>query len=130
MGEDAITRGIVYRRIPPTWVVTAEDGSRRPSSQAFNNDGEGSPMSGYHDELLADEALGPSDVLAGHDGFFVSSLDVSFLLDEEQRVVRALVDRPVHPCDVAHVHVDGRKNASRRKRLSKHARWVPGLGPS
>jgi len=86
-------------------------------------------MSGYHDGLLADAALGPSDVLAGHDGFFVSALEVAFLLSEHQTVVLAPIDPQLQPCDVAHVHVDGPKNSSRRKRLSKQARWVQGLGP-
>ncbi len=118
----------MLRRIPPVWLVE-DDGVHRPSSQAFNNDGDGEPMSGYLDSVVSSLGLKRERVLDGHAGFFLAALGVQALIDEEQRVVRDPIEPPIHPCDPAHVAVEGSKANKRRKRLAKAAVWVAGSCP-
>jgi hypothetical protein len=106
-----------------------QDGVARPSGQAFNNDGDGEPMSGYLDSAVSELGLARRDVLSGHEGFFLVGLGVQVLLDEEQAVVRDPIEPPTHPCDPAHVAVTGKKGSGRRRRLAKAAMWVAGSCP-
>lgn len=106
-----------------------QDGVPRPSGQAFNNDGDGEPMSGYLDSAVSELGLARGEVLSGHPGFFLVGLGVQVLLNEEQAVVRDPIEPPAHPCDPAHVAVTGKKGSGRRRRLAKAAMWVAGSCP-
>jgi hypothetical protein len=119
---------LVLRRIPPDWVVPTDEGDR-PSSQAFGNNGDDDPMSGYLDQLLAPNDLQRRDIVDGHDGFLVAALKVSDLTDQQQVVQPDPIVPVTHCCDPAHAKVVGQKNSKRRKRLAATARWLPGLGP-
>jgi len=119
---------LVLRRVPDVWVVRDPLGPR-PSSQAFNNDGDGEPMSGYLDSSLREHSLSRADIVADHDGFYAVALQVGLLLDEEQSVLRDPIEPPGHICDPAHATVAGTKANNRRKRLSRAARWVAGSCP-
>lgn len=119
----------MLRRIPPDWLVD-QDGTSRPSGQAFNNDGDGEPMSGFLDSAVSELGLARGDVLSGHAGFFLVGLGVQVLLDEEQAVIRDPIEPPTHPCDPAHAAVAGQKGSGRRRRLARAAMWVAGACPT
>lgn len=120
---------LVLRRVPALWIVLGENGTLRPSGQAFNNDGDGEPMSCYLDSDLKPNKLTRADVLIDHDGFFLAGLVVQDLIDEEQDVYRDPIVPAVHLCDPAHVSVAGSKGSGRRRRLAKASLWVRGLCP-
>ncbi len=101
-----------------------QDGVPRPSGQAFNNDGDGEPMSGFLDSKVSELGLARCEVLRGHDGFFLVGLEVPVLLAEEQTVIRDPIEPPMYPCDPAHVAVTGPKGSGRRRRLARAAMWV------
>jgi hypothetical protein len=126
--EAILPEDLVLRRIPPQWVV--RDGDHfKASSQAFNNDGDGEPMSIYLDELLRLNRLERQRVIDGHDGFFVAALKVEDLQREDQEVIHDPIEPPIHCCDPAHGIAVGGKAPKVRKRLARSARWLPGLGP-
>jgi hypothetical protein len=128
-GTDGLAEDDLFlRRVPSIWVVEGDDGLR-PSSQAFNNDPEGGPMSGYLDGLFARLGLERHQVVEGMSGFFVAGLTVGFLVREQQEVRHDPIDPPKHCCDPAHAGVSGSKANKRRARFAKSARWVPGLAP-
>jgi hypothetical protein len=106
----------LWRRIPPWHFVPDENtGQVRPSSAAFDNDPNGSPMS----VVLAAEAIGPEQVLAGHPGFALASIKVGLVRECQQGVVRdPLPDEP------AHALVFGHKTKMVRRRMAREATWV------
>ena len=117
----------LLRRIPPQWEVRDDnEGATRPSSQAFNNDGEGDPMSTFLEQELKPKSLGYEHVIFGHAGFGLAALMAGFCRDEEQqRLARdPIADDPFHPCNPIHAVVVGKKGSKRRGRFAKHAEWV------
>jgi hypothetical protein len=119
---------LVLRRIPGVWVVE-ENGLPRPSGQAFNNDGAGEPMSVYLDSVLREIELSRTDVLDGHDGFYLAAVVVQVLLDEEQDIQSDPITPQIHKCDPAHAIVVGDKGRHRRRRIARQAQWIDGLCP-
>jgi|ERR1700688_721762 len=121
---------LILRRVPRVWVVPSDEGPRA-SSQAFNNDRDGGPMSGYLDSLLVQYGLTRGQILDGHapGEFFVAALTVGFLQSEDQTIVPDPIVPTQHICDPAHVGVAGNKAPGRRSRLARASRWVPGVGP-
>jgi len=124
------SQDLVFRRVPHWQVVPTDDGPRA-SGQAFDNDGDGFPMSAYADPLLREHGLGRAQTLDDHpDGeFFVTAVRVETLTAEEQQVVPDPIVPQVHVCDPAHVAVVGDKPTKRRRRIARTSRWVPGLDP-
>jgi hypothetical protein len=120
---------LVLRRIPAVWVVSAADGTPCATSQAFENDRDGGPMSAFLDSALRENGLHRTDIIQGHPGFYAVALTVDTLTREEQTVVRDPIEPPQHICDPAHVLVVGQKGLGRRRRLAKAARWVEGVCP-
>lgn len=120
--DDAIPDdAILWRRVPPYWVTYDENlGRERPSSQAFQDHRDGSPMSVF----LADDCNGPDEALEGNEGFLLVEFTAGDVrgLDPRQGVVRdPLPDQP------AHAHVCGRKTGSVKSTLAKDlATWVVG----
>lgn len=114
---------VLWRRIPPSpgWVTYDDNlGYKRPSSGAFDDHPNGSPMS----VLIADECEGPEEALEGNEGFYLVEFTAGDVraLEPPQGVVPA--PRPDQP---AHAHVCGRKTYSVRSTLAKElADWVVG----
>src|SRR5260370_18038585 len=65
----------LLRRIPPQHFYFDQNLNRlRPSSAAFEDDGDGDPMSVYLSSVLTAETREPSTVLAGHEGYALASI--------------------------------------------------------
>ena len=110
----------LWRRIPPQWFVPDQNlGGMRPTSQAFQDHPNGTPMS----VLLAVDLLasgGNSDTaLSGHAGFALASVTAGLCRECSQKVARDPT-----PKEPAHGVVVGNKTNSVRKRLAREARWV------
>jgi hypothetical protein len=112
----------LWRRIPPRWWVKDEQlGRLRPSSAAFTNDPDGSPMSIQIASVLAANGLGPGHVLAGpqHRGFALASVTAGSVRQLGQGVMRTPL-----PGDPAHGEVLGHKPKRVQKALARQAMWV------
>jgi hypothetical protein len=106
----------LWRRIPPWHFYFDEKlGRVRPSKAAFEDDGDGSPMS----VTLAGEAGRPDDALVGHPGFALAAITAGLARSCGQRIVRDPT-----PNDPAHAVVIGRKTDSIKRRFAREARWV------
>lgn len=114
----------LWRRIPP-WHFVRDDnaGIMRPSSAAFENHPNGSPMSVIlGDEILASGRLA-EEVLAGHVGFALAVFTAGLARQSGQGVMRD--PRPEEP---AHAVVFGEKPKRVGRLLAKSAKWV--ISPS
>lgn len=106
----------LWRRIPPFHCIwDANVGRVRPSSAAFDDDPDGSPMS----VVLAEESSDPQSVLAGHEGFALASFKAGLA-----RECRLGIARDPLPEQPAHALVLGRKTKSVMRRLAKGSSWV------
>jgi hypothetical protein len=107
---------VLWRRIPSWhWVQDENLGRMRPSTAAFEDDDDGSPMS----VALASECAGPEVVLAGHEGFALAAFTAGFARQRGQRIARD--PRPGEPW---HAVVIGKKTHSVRKQLARDCQWV------
>jgi hypothetical protein len=106
----------LWRRIPP-WHFYFDDklGRTRPSKAAFEDDGDGSPMS----VVLAAESGRLEAALAGHQGYALATITAGLARACGQRVARDPT-----PGDPAHAIVIGRKTDGIRRRFAREARWV------
>jgi hypothetical protein len=88
-------------------------------------------MSAYLDSLLERNGLARHQILDDHPPgeFFVTSLTVEVLEEEQQAILHDPIEPQSHVCDPAHVAVVGDKPTKRRSRLARSSRWVPGLDP-
>ena len=106
----------LWRRIPPWHFYRDEKlGRVRPSKAAFEDDGDGSPMS----VVLAADAGAPGSALAGHAGFALAAITAGLARSCGQGVVRDPT-----PDEPAHAVVIGRKTDSIKRRFAREARWV------
>jgi hypothetical protein len=110
----------LFRRIPPCHFVPDQNsGGLRPSSAAFNDHPNGSPMSVVLADVLAAMGRRPDDVLAGHIGFALAKITAGFARECQQGVAREpLEDEP------AHAVVFGRKTKAVMRKLATEAHWV------
>jgi hypothetical protein len=109
----------LWRRIHPDWIVYDENlKAWRLSSQAFNDDSEGGPMS----VVLAPEVLAsgrtPIDILARFRGYGSAAVRAALARELNQGV-----KRDPEPDEPAHAVVVGKKTSSVRKSFSRGARW-------
>jgi len=110
----------LWRRIPP-WHFVRDDnaGMLRPSSAAFENHPNGSPMS----VVLGDEIIASGrsvrEVVAGYADFAVATFTAGLARDCGQGVVR----EPL-PEEPAHAVVFGNKPKRVARRIAKSAAWV------
>lgn len=110
----------VWRRINPKWVKhDPAQGRLRPSSQAFQDSTDGTPLS----VLLAADLPGPHAALEGHEGYYLAALSVGFV-----RSLGFVVTRhPIRDQDPpGHAWIVGRKTSRFRTELARHATWVVG----
>jgi hypothetical protein len=106
----------LWRRIPRWHLVNDESiGQIRPSSAAFEDHPDGSPMS----VVLGAESRGAESVLAGYPGFALASIKAGLARECQQGVARDPL-----PEEPAHAVVFGHKTKSVRKRLAREATWV------
>ena len=106
----------LWRRIPPWHFYFDEKlGRLRPSKAAFEDDGDGSPMS----VVLAFDAGPPESVLVGHARFALATITAGLVRICGQGVVRDPI-----PDEPAHAVVVGRKTDSIKRRFAREARWV------
>src|SRR5437870_136262 len=75
----------LWRRIPPRHFIADENrGVIRPSSAAFEDDDDGSPMSVY----LASDTPSPGAALVGHAGFALAAITARLARECKQGIVR------------------------------------------
>src|SRR6266852_2979158 len=108
----------LWRRIHPSWVFfDANEGRVRPTSQAFKDSSDGTPMSA----LLAKEDT-PHRALAaswGEKGFSLAAITAGLARQRGLGVVR-----DPQPEDPPHLLVFGDKTKFVREGLALAARWV------
>ena len=111
----------LFRRLPLEWVIRDENlNCHRPSSQAFNNSQDGSPMSVFREDVLNSEGRTPSSVLAGtYSNYGLASLTAEVVRREGQ----GIAPDPL-PDETSHALVFGSKPPKLRKRLAKAAELV------
>ena len=110
----------LWRRIPPWHFIPDENrGGFRPSSAAFDNHPDGTPMSVLLADLVRQTGRNAHDALARHVGFALASFTAGLARDCEQSVAR----EPI-PDEPAHAVVFGRKTTGVKRRLAKGAEWV------
>jgi hypothetical protein len=114
----------LFRRIPPWHHVFDENLNRwRPSSAAFQDDGDADPMSVYLSSVLTAEQRDPSTVLAGHVGYSLASISAGLARSKDQTVH----PDPL-PAESSHAVVCGEKGTNRknapRKAFALQAVWI------
>ncbi len=118
----------LWRRVPPHHFVFDDNrGTWRPSSAAFDDHPNGTPMSVVLGEDVAAASRTADSVLAGHEGFGLVSLPAGLARENRQGIVR----RPL-PDEPAHAEVFGKKTRGVRKALAKGSKWIvpPLAGPA
>lgn len=110
----------LWRRVPPRHVIFDENRAAwRPSSAAFEDHPNGTPMSVVLGQEVLNAGRGPASVLAGHEGFGLVSFTAALAREKRQGIVR----RPL-PEEPAHAEVFGKKTESVRKAFAKSCFWV------
>lgn len=118
---------ILLRRIPPWQVYWDKQlGRYRPSSQAFDDDDEGDPMSVYLTSVMEELGLSAERTLDDQaPGFGVAGILAGIVRDASQVVQRdAKPGLPIHVCDPAHAVVAGAKGGKKRSKVGKKFHWV------
>lgn len=109
----------LWRRIPPTWhKFDKRLGRHRPSTQAFRDSRDGTPMSVY----LGPECGGDERVLAGHEGFLLGYFTAGLAREWSQRVTR----EPRLETEPGHAWVAGKKTDAVRSALARGSGWIVG----
>ncbi len=110
----------LWRRIPPTHFVFDKNlQCWRPSSAAFEDHPNGSPMSVVLGQEVLDASRTAESVLAGHDHFGLVSFTAGLAREKCQGIRR----NPL-PKEPAHAEVVGRKTKSVRRALAKGSGWI------
>ena len=110
----------LWRRISPKHFVLDENRNLvRPSSAAFDDHPNGSPMSVFLADEVTQTGRGPLAVLANHHGFALASITAGLARACGQGVARDPL-----PHESAHGVVFGRKTDSVRRTLAMGSRLV------
>lgn len=110
----------VMRRVRIDEIITDEDGTPRPSSQAFKQDGPDGDVSVY----LASETT-PARITQDYPGTYVAEVDVGTI-----RAQGLDVERDPVPGEPGHCNITGRKSRSRARTIARSYRWAEGYGPA
>ena len=114
----------LWRRVHHKHIINDENRGRvRPTSAAFRDSSDGSPMSALRAKVVNETARRPEDVLdANHP--YLASMRVQMLRSRELGI-----DPRKHMGheDPAHVYVFGNKTKSTRAAIAENAEWV--IGP-
>src|SRR5256885_17105579 len=102
----------LYRRIPPLHFYADKNENRvRPSSAAFEDDGDGDPMSVCLARVLQAENREPSSVLVGHEGYALAAITAGLARSHNQTIhSRPLAEESSHAL-VCGDKESGKKNA-------------------
>lgn len=110
----------LWRRIHPAHIVPdANRGSLRPSSAAFGDSEDGSPMSVYLSSLVQQSDRRPADLLSDWRSFGLASIGAGNV-----RLLHLGVVRDPLPEEPAHGLVTGPKPRSVQRKLAKASTWV------
>ncbi|MBM4018911.1 MAG: hypothetical protein FJ288_11380 [Planctomycetes bacterium] len=110
----------LWRRIPPQWFVLDRNlGSMRPTSQAFQDHPNGTPMSVLLADVVRESGRGTTAALVGHKGFALAAITAGLCRQCSQKVAR-----DPKPDEPAHGVVVGKKSDAVRRRLAREAQWV------
>lgn len=111
---------LLWRRIPPFHFVRDENlGRLRPSSAAFEDHPNGTPMSVHIAKDAEAEGHQPEDVLEGHENFGLAA----FTAGTARRTEQGVAKEPL-PDQIAHGVVFGRKTRGRKRSLSRASIWI------
>jgi hypothetical protein len=121
--DPSISDGVeLWRRVPgdPAHIIFDGNlGRLRPTSAAFDDDNDGSPMSVIISEVVLHSGRAAESVLIGHEGYALASITARFARSCGQAIVRDPL-----PEEEAHGLVCGKKTKSIRSRLAIAASWV------
>ena len=110
----------LWRRIPPRHLIFDENlRCVRPTSAAFEDHPNGTPMSVLLEKTILREGRGPEDAVQRHEGFSLGAITAGLARECRQRVARdPLPDEP------AHALVCGKKTKGVRRTFAKQVEWV------
>jgi hypothetical protein len=110
----------LLRRIPPWHFYFDKNlGRQRPTSAAFEDHPNGSPMSVHLESVRMVHGLAFESVLADHDGFAVAGISAGLARTNGQGIMR----KP-RANDPAHAEVFGLKPEGLRRKFAKASDWV------
>jgi hypothetical protein len=110
----------LWRRIPPWHFVFDEnDGKWRPSSAAFEDHPDGSPMSVVLGQQVLDEGRTAESVLEGYDGVALAGFDAGLA----RKCLQGIMRKPL-PEEPAHAEVFGKKTGAVKKAFAKNSQWT------
>jgi hypothetical protein len=110
----------LFRRIHPSCIVMDENlNCLRPSSQAFNDSQDGTPMSVNREDILKQENRDPASLLTGFNEWGLAALTAGRMRENGQ----GIGPDPL-PDERSHALVFGPKPTKARKRIAKTAEWV------
>jgi len=110
----------LWRRIPPKHIVYDENRGRvRPSTAAFDDHSNGSPMSVLLGEVVVGSGRTALEALAAHQGYSLASITAGMARQCTQAVAREpLPDEPAHGVVV------GSKTDKVRKKFAYGCTWI------
>ena len=111
---------IILRRVRDYEVLEDDDGSPRPSSQAFIQGGPEGNVSVY----LASETT-PERITRDYPGTYVAEVDIRTVREHDLDVERDPVEG-----DPGHCNITGRKTRSRTRAIARSSQWATGFGPT
>jgi hypothetical protein len=107
---------ILYRRLPPAWLVLGEGGRARISSAAFKHE----ELSVFIHSLLLSQQRSPTGALQGFPGQALCSITAGLA----REMALGVVYDAEPPNDPAHGLVVGKKTQAVANRLARAAVWV------
>lgn len=113
----------LWRRVSPQQVILDKNiGRLRPSSAAFSNSTDGTPMSILFGEIVKATGRKPETILAEYPTFSLTSITAALARQHNQAVLKdTFGDEPSEP---AHGYVAGKKTKGVKKAFSLNATWV------
>jgi hypothetical protein len=129
--DPSISDGTNLLRRIPIWHVHFDKnlGRWRPSSAAFEDDGDDDPMSVYLSSVLASENREPSAVLADHAEYSLASFTAGLARTNNQTV-----HPDPEPDETAHALICGDKGGSSKRapkrQFAQNAEWIVLKPPS
>lgn len=110
----------LLRRIPPCFFIRDENlGRMRPSSAAFDDHPDGSPMSVVLADGVREAGRTPDSVLVGYTDYALAMITAGTARECHQNIVRDPT-----PEEPAHAVVFGRKTKAVKRKFALEARWA------
>ena len=110
----------LLRRVPPKHLYLDENlGRWRPSSAAFEDDGDGDPMSVYRRDVIEAKGGDVRRVMVGHEGYALAFLTAGQVRPKSQTVHTDPLTE-----ESSHTQVCGPKPKSTCRWFAKKAEWA------